>query len=69
MTGNVHGGAGNLDLRVKAYLPWWCFSQLACIVHIINKIHHLTRTSQKRLEMVRAIWILRDKKRRLESAP
>jgi hypothetical protein len=69
MTGNVHGGAGNLDLRVKAYLPWWCFSQLACIVHITNKIHHLTRKSQKRPEMVRAIWILRDKKRRLESAP
>ena len=50
-----------MDLRVKAYLPWWCFSQLACIVHITSKIRHLTRKRQKRTVKGLAIWISKDK--------
>ncbi len=41
-------GCRKFGFREKPAWRWSCFSQLACIVHIISKIRHLTRNRQKR---------------------
>ena len=57
MTATDLGAVGILDLKEKACRLWLCFSQLACIVHIISKIRLWKRISQKNPQNGQAVWI------------
>ena len=57
MTATDLGAVGILDLKEKACRLWSYFSQLACIVHIINKIRLWNRISQKNPQKGQTVWI------------